>query len=147
MGPLRRGERGYSRCETNWQLKTLRSEKEGYSRWAPPSVKGGQFKPKERELQLECYSTENNSLWTLSSHRFNSVPIKPIKIHANMATLDMPTTFPGLQFHPKSNECLHCSRDKHAPKLYSSTNNINHGPINLPRYSCDLHTCIQETNQ
>lgn len=84
-------------------------------RWAPPSVKGGQFKPKERELQLECYSTENNSLWTHSLHCFNSVPIRPIKptkIHANMATLDMPTrsncseTFPGLRFHPKSNECL-----------------------------------------
>ena len=57
------------------------------------------------------------------------------KLHANMATLDTPTCstcserFPGLHFHSKSNECLHCSRDKHIPKLYSSANNMNPDPI------------------
>ena len=32
-------------------------------------------------------------------------------------------------FHPKPNQCLGCSSDKHAPKLYSSANNVIPGSI------------------
>ena len=37
--------------------------------------------------------------------------------------------YPGLQLHSNSTEHLHCSRDKHTPKVYSSDNNMNPGPI------------------
>ena len=38
-------------------------------------------------------------------------------------------SFPGLQLHLESTECLRCSRDKRIPKLYSSANNMDPGPI------------------
>ena len=37
--------------------------------------------------------------------------------------------FPGLKVNSHSGECLSCSRDKHVPKLYSSENNMNPGPV------------------
>ena len=64
-----------------------------------------------------------------------SVKAKMHTFHANMATLDTPvcTTcsekFPGLQLYSNSTECLRCSRDKHIPKVYSSANNMDPGPI------------------
>ena len=57
------------------------------------------------------------------------------KFHAHFATLDLSTcttcleSFPGLQLHLGSAECLRCSQDKHIPKLYSSANNMDPGPI------------------
>ena len=65
----------------------------------------------------------------------HSIRAKMHKFHAHFATLDvsMCTTclesFPGLQLHLGSAECLHCSRDKPIPKLYSSANNMDPGPI------------------
>ena len=54
------------------------------------------------------------------------------KLHAHFAALDLSTcleSFPGLQLHLGSAECLHCSQDKRIPKLYSSANNMDPGPI------------------
>ena len=65
----------------------------------------------------------------------HSIRTKMHKFHAHLATLDvsMCTTclesFPGLQLHLGSAECLRCSRDKRIPKLYSSANNMDPGPI------------------
>ena len=93
----------------------------------------------ETELRLECYSTrymEQKSVQLqLPLFQQCSIQAKMRKFHANMGTLDTLTCstcserFPGLHFHSKSNECLRCSRDKHIPKLYSSANNMNPGPI------------------
>ena len=58
----------------------------------------------------------------------SSVRTKMLKFHAHhMATLDAlrctcSMRFPGLNIHSHSAECLQCSRDKHTPNLYSSTN-------------------------
>ena len=89
--------------------------------------------PEERELRLECYSTwymeQQSARPELPLFQQCSIQAKIRKFHANMATLDTPTCstcserFPSLHFHLKSNECLHCSCDKHIPKLYSSANN------------------------
>ena len=60
------------------------------------------------------------------------------KFHAHFATLDLSTcttcleNFPGLQLRLESAECLRCSRDKCIPKLYSSANNMDPGPIYIP---------------
>ena len=65
----------------------------------------------------------------------SSVQSKMLKFHAHCAALEMPacTTcckqFPGLKVNSHSGECLSCSRDKHVPKLYSSENNMNPGPV------------------
>ena len=85
----RRGKWGYSWWGTDWQLKTLRREKQDNSRWTltsvnvwqlksprkekdsrkqvPTSVKGWQSKPQRRESVTE-QGTENNSLCSHSSH-------------------------------------------------------------------------------
>ena len=55
--------------------------------------------------------------------------------HRHLATLDVSqcTTcskgFPGLKLQSQHAECLRCCRDKHVPKLYSSTNNMDPGPV------------------
>ena len=60
--------------------------------------------------------------------------------HMQLAALQVPKCitclerFPGLTVRaisPISNEteCLHCRQDKHIPKLYSSANNMNPGPL------------------
>ena len=64
-----------------------------------------------------------------------SVRTKMLRFHAHVASLDSPqcTTcsemFPGLQLCSQNTECLHCSRDKHSPKVYSAANNMDPGPI------------------
>ena len=95
--------------------------------------------PEERELRLEDYSTRYMEQQCVQPQlplfQQHSIHAKMRKFHANMATLDTPTCstcyerFPGLHFHSKSNECLRCSLDNHIPKLYSSVNNMNPGPI------------------
>ena len=37
-------------------------------------------------------------------------------------------------------ECLHCARDKHSPKLYSSANNMNPGIV-PPELMVRFYTC------
>ena len=108
--------------------------------------------PEERELRLECYSTrymEQQSVQPqLPLFQQCSIQAKMRKFHTNMATLDTLTCstcserFPGLHFHSKSNECLRCSRDKHIPKLYSSANNMNPGPIPPQLQVSNTDTCI-----
>ena len=95
--------------------------------------------PKEREARLEHYSSRYREQQSVQPQlpllRQCSIQAKMRKFHANMATLDTLTCstcserFPGLHFHLKSNECLHCNHDKHIPKLYSSPNNMNPAPI------------------
>ena len=59
---------------------------------------------------------------------------KMAKFHKDIAALSSPTcitcmeAFPGLKLNSRS-ECVRCSRDKHAPKLYSMANNMNPGPV------------------
>ena len=63
------------------------------------------------------------------------VRAKMQKFHAQIAALMVQkcTTcseaFPGLQLRSQSAECMRCSRDKHIPKLYSSMNNMDPGPV------------------
>ena len=93
--------------------------------------------PEERETRLQRYRAryrEQSAQPQLPLFQQSSVRAKMGKFHASMATLDTPvcTTcserFPGLQLYSNSAECLHCSRDKHIPKVYSSAN-MNPGPI------------------
>ena len=58
-----------------------------------------------------------------------SVQVKMRRFHAHSASLNSSRcstcseSFPGLQLHPPSTECVRCCRDKHVPKMCSSANN------------------------
>ena len=89
--------------------------------------------PEARETRLQRYSVryrEQSAQPQLPLFQQCSIKAKMRKFHANMATLDTPVcttcseSFPGLQLHSKSTECLRCSRDKRIPKLYSSSTNF-----------------------
>ena len=64
-----------------------------------------------------------------------SIQAKIRTFHAHFATLSCPRcstcseSFPGLQLRPPSTECMRCSKDMHSPKLYSSANNMDPGPL------------------
>ena len=48
--------------------------------------------------------------------------------------------FPGLTVaivSPDSTECVRCRRDKHIPKVYSTANNMNPGPVPPELVVCD----------
>jgi len=67
--------------------------------------------------------------------------VKMSKYHADLASFKVSRCTPcsevilGLFLH--SRECQQCSRDKHIPKLYSSANNMNPGPV-LPQLQVSL---------
>ena len=93
----------------------------------------------EREVRLQCDRQRHRDQQLVQSQlplfEQHSIRAKMHKFHAHFATLDLSTcttcleSFPGLQLHLGSAECLRCSRDKHIPKLYSSANNMDPGPI------------------
>ena len=93
----------------------------------------------EREVRLQCDRQRHRDQQLVQSQlplfEQHSIRAKMHKFHAHFATLDLSTCttclegFPGLQLHLGSAECLRCSRDKHIPKLYSSANNMDPGPI------------------
>ena len=69
-----------------------------------------------------------------------SVRIKMVNFHSHLAALQVSKcitcleNFPGLNVRtvlPDSSdtECVRCRRDKHIPKLYSSMNNMDPGPV------------------
>ena len=108
--------------------------------------------PEERKTRLQCYRAryrEQSAQSQLPLFQQSSVRAKMGKFHASMATLDTPVcttcseSFPGLQLYSNSTECLRCSRDKHIPKVCSSANNMNPGPIppQLQVSSTDIFTC------
>ena len=93
----------------------------------------------EREVRLQCDRQRHRDQQLVQSQlplfEQHSIRAKMHKFHAHFTMLDLSTcttcleSFPGLQLHLGSAECLHCSRDKHIPKLYSSANNMDPGPI------------------
>ena len=98
-------------------------------------MKGWQLKPKEGQLRLECYCTRYKEQQPMQPQlplfQRCSIQSQDAKFHANMAALDMQLVqrdFLAL-FHPKPDGCLCCSSDKHAPKLYSSANNMIPGSV------------------
>ena len=66
------------------------------------------------------------------------VQMKMKTFHAHFATLTFPKcstcleSFPELQLRHPTTECMRCCRDKHTPKVYSSANNTDPGPLDLP---------------
>ena len=93
----------------------------------------------ERELRLQCDRQRHRDQQLVQSQlplfEHHSIRAKMDKFHAHFAMLNLSTcttcleSFPGLQPHFESAECLRCSQDKRIPKLYSSANNMDPGPI------------------
>ena len=78
--------------------------------------------------RLGCNVTDAGS--TAVSATFSSN--KDAEISCTMELLRCSTcseAFPGLHLHPGSSECVRCGRDKRTPKLYSTGNNMDPGPI------------------
>jgi formylmethanofuran dehydrogenase subunit E len=74
-----------------------------------------------------------------------SVQMKMRRFHDFFVTLNFSKcltcseSFPDLQLRSPTMECMRCYRDKHTPKLYSSANGMNPGP--LPS-QLQVSTCI-----
>ena len=95
----------------------------------------------EARLQRDREShREQRALGALSQSQLpliqqRSVQAKMKKFHTHLATLEVSRcstcleAFPGLHLQPGSTECARCGRDMHTPKLYSSGNNVDPGPI------------------
>ena len=114
--------------------------------------------PQDREARLQQMSTQQHERVTeervqdrVSSsqlYKERSVQQKMKKLHAYFSSLDSPRcsvcseSFPGLQLRSLSTECVRCSRDKHIPKVYSSANNMDPGPL-PPQLQVNYHLCIE----
>ena len=91
------------------------------------------------QLRLQCDRQRHRDQQLVQSQlplfEQHSIQAKIHKFHAHFATLDLSTcttcleSFPCLQLHLESAECLRCSWDNRIPKLYSSANNMDPGPI------------------
>ena len=83
-----------------------------------------------RDNRRHCSSASEMLPLFLKPH----VHSKMSKFHYKLAALQVPSCttclekFPGMDVNGQS-ECFRCSRDKHLPKLYSSHNNMNPGPV------------------
>ena len=90
---------------------------------------------RERDARLRSVKEGRERQSQPSLFEQQAVRAKMQTFHAQLATLDAPRcstcaeSFPGLQLRPPSTECVRCSRDKHSPKLYSFSNNMDPGPI------------------
>ena len=101
----------------------------------------------EREDRLQR-SREQSSQVLLFEQR--SIQVKMRRFHAHFALLNFSRcstcleSFPGLQLRPPSTECVRCYRDKHTPKMYSSANNMDPGPLptQLQVGTCRYHVIL-----
>ena len=93
----------------------------------------------EREVRLQTDSEKHRQQRAGQPHlsllEQPWVQQKMRTFHTHLATLYVSqcTTcsegFPGLKLQSHTTECLRCCRDKHVPKLYSSANNMDPGPV------------------
>ena len=89
----------------------------------------------EREVRLQCDRQRHRDQQLVQSQlplfEQHSIQAKMHKFHAHFAKLDLSTCTTCLESFPWGllSACLCCSRDKRIPKLYSSANNMDPGPI------------------
>ena len=78
---------------------------------------------------------------------------KMLKFHQELVSIQTPTcstcmeSFPGMKMSSPSSECQRCCRDKVVPKLYSSANNMDPGPVpsELEVRNTTLHTTYSKS--
>ena len=89
----------------------------------------------EREDRLQHARERETGLSRGQSFKKRSVQMKMRRFHQYFASLSSSNcstcseSFPGIQLHSSTTECMRCSRDKHTPKLYSSANNMDPGSL------------------
>ena len=96
------------------------------------------------------YKVQGTTVCTATTPTVSTVfhPSQDAKIpceHGNIGYTDLAHMFRKISwppFHPKSNECLYCSHDKHIPKSYSFANNMNLGPIPPQLQVSNTETCM-----
>ena len=100
----------------------------------------------QREDRLQRIS-ERETPATDQPFKQRSVQMKMRRFHDYFASLSSPScstcseSFPCIQLHSSTTESLRCHRDKHTPKLYSSTNNMNPG-LQPPQLQVSVHVYI-----
>ena len=83
-------------------------------------------KERIRSNQRRCIPTEHENLFEQTEVRNET-----LKFHSNIAAIDAPKCsicleqFPGMKLHSFTSQCIHCHRDKHIPKLYSTMEGLN----------------------
>ena len=102
----------------------------------------------EREARLQCDRQRHREQVVVQSQlplfQQHSVRSKMLRFHAHMASLDSPQcttcseSYPGLRLGSQSTVCQRCTQDKHTPKLYSTANSMNPGPI-PPQLQVSMH--------
>ena len=66
----------------------------------------------------------------LPLHEQHHVQAAMHSFHAEMSSVQIPTCstcmeiFPGMKINSRTSECLRCTRDRHEPKLYSSSSAV-----------------------
>ena len=104
-------------------------------------------RPDEREIE---YRAELEAV-ALSQLHCPHAHLKMKHFHSKLADLKVNTCvtclegYPGMSVRLASassaeSECLHCARDKHIPKLYSSANNMKPGIV-PPELMVRFYTC------
>ena len=100
----------------------------------------------QREDRLQRASERDREQSQLMLFEQRSVQVKMRRFHAHFASLNSSRcstcseSSPGLQFRPPSTEYVRCCRDKHVPKMCSSANNMDPGPL-PPQLQVGTYTC------
>ena len=93
----------------------------------------------EREARMECVAALMQQRRDLDErlplHEQHHIQAAMHSFHAEMSSIEITTcstcmeTFPGMKINSRTSECLRCTRDRHEPKLYSSSNNMHPGAV------------------
>ena len=101
----------------------------------------------EREERWQRASERDTRTTREEPFKQRSVQLKMRRFHEHFASLSSPTcstcseSFPGIQLCSSTTMCVRCYRDKRIPKLYSSTNNMDPGPL-PPQLQVSACVCI-----
>ena len=95
--------------------------------------------PDERQARLEAVRLAQQERRQISNatqlFQQNAVKSRMLNFHSKLASLEFrecntcSERFPNLMMSRNSTECSRCHQDRRIPKLYSTVNNLNPGPV------------------
>ena len=106
-----------------------------HSLHGPTSPMGTSMRAIRRDWQLRLLKRERPGNSMTETGTVSALSPKKFKFHGQIASLSFlqcttcSEKFPGFRLGRGSTECMHCSQDKHIPKLYSPANNMDPGAI------------------
>ena len=115
------------------QLSQLRTQKLDSREWVLIRVKDWPLSQLKTE-KIDYNELEKGNLVLAENLNHSNSDLSKWKWEDFMTSLSSPKcstcleSFPGIQLRSPTTECM-CSRDKHAPKVFSSANNIDPGAL------------------